>query len=285
MTAARGLLTALVVAATLAAACSGGDEPPPAADDGAPATTLPTVTTTTVVVGGDRPEPGRPASDDEATGEPEVADAACTSFRQLVVGEVPCGRLVTSPEQATCTRPTGDVIDCSSVPSAARIGQLAGAVVGGQPRRPDIEATQLGVGAGPTNTVLVLFTGAPLPTPAADRLELAVVYDDPGGVTCGATGEAWDGGSFASVLRLGPDEVRVSDLGCRPDGFSEITQRSTWLLAGDLVVVYLPIDLPGAPGRVAGAFRPAPTFAATDGRLATRRLDPAAWDFDDPVEP
>jgi hypothetical protein len=248
-----------------------------------PSTATTTPTDGPAVVGGDVPD------DDPATETPPPTDdtdveVACANFRTYVVADAPCDRLVQPADAPTCSAPNGGAIECSAVPRVARVAQTSGAVIGGQPITPDVEAVQFGSGPGPTNTSLLMFTQAPLPESTPDQLELAVVFEAPGSTGCEASGEAWDGGSFVSVLRLGPGPARVTDLGCRPDGFAEINQRSSWLVAGDIVIVHLPIDLPGAPARVTGTFRSAPDFAFAGGRIFTRRLDPAAWDFDEPID-
>ncbi len=269
----------------LAAACSSGGDGADPTDDGAipPSTQTTIVSDGPAVVGGDIPADGPGEPSPPPTDETEV-DVACANFRTYVVADAPCDRLVEPADDPVCSAPNGGAIECSAVPRVARVAQMSGAVIGGQPITPDVEAIQFGSGPGPTNTSLLLFTEAPLPESTADQLELAVVYEAPGGAGCEASGEAWDGGSFVSVLRLGPGPARVTDLGCRPDGFSEISQRSSWLVAGDIVIVHLPVDLPGAPGRVTGTFRSAPDFAFADGRTLTRRLDPSAWDFAEPID-
>lgn len=272
----RGRLLVLAVVLALAAACSTTDAPDALTDDGVFATTPPP-TGPVVPVG-----PTEPAPEDD---DPGTVDDACLNYRALIAPSAPCDALVGPSAELTCAAPGIESIGCTSVPSAVRIGQVSGAVLAGPPIRPGAALDQLGPGAGPTNVSLLLFTGAPLPKPSPDRLEVAIVFTDAGGVTCSAPGEAWDGASFVSVLRLGPDEVRVDDLACRPDGFSSITQRSTWLLGTDLAIVHLPIDLPGTPAQVTGSFRPAPAFDAAAARFAVRPLEATAWDFDAPISP
>lgn len=274
------VVLAVVLAWTAACGSSGG-----AASPGETTATTPiTSSTTALPVDTTVNRDGTPPPTDESV-DPATDDPACANFRSFVAANAACDRLVRPADAATCTNAAEAVLDCSSVPRIARIAQVTGAVVGGQPIRPDLEVTQFGRGPGPTNTSVLFFTEAPLPLAGADQLELAIVYETTGGPECAASGEAWDAGSFVSILRLGPGPARVTDLGCRPDGYAEISQRSSWLISGDIVIVYLPIDLPGAPARITGTFRAAPDFVFGDGRIATRRLEPTAWDFDAPIDP
>ncbi len=265
--------------AVLLGACGGGSDDPPT--PGTSATSPPT-SVLEPVVGGD--DSGTNA-DDPASQPTEADDPVCDNFRSLVAPNAPCDDIVRTIEPPECSAANGTPVDCSAIPRVARVGEVSGAVLGGQPVRPDIEAVQFGRGPGPTNTSLLLFVGAPLPATTTDQLELAVVFDDPDAEGCEAQGESWDGGSFVSVLRLGPGPTRVTDLGCRPDGFAEISQRSSWLVSGSTVIVHLPVDLPGTPSRVTGTFRAAPDFVFDDGRSITRRLDAGAWSFDEPLDP
>lgn len=279
------ILRCLLVSLLFLAACTGSGDDAQEASGSTTGSTDPTTTS--------EPPPEEPPApiidETETEAEPgaEDVDPACADFRELLAVSAPCEALVLADAEAVCARGTGEPIDCTSVPSDIRVESVAGAVVGAQPPSPDPEAMQYGGGAGQVNTTVLITTATPVPQPSGDQLELAVVFAGADAAECAAPGETWDGAAFVTVLRLGPaifEGVRVTDLICRRGEFVEIGQRSTWVVTGNRVIAHLPLDLPGSPSAVTGSFRPAPDFAPKDGRTIARRLDPAAWAFDDPVK-